>query len=702
MVELDIDDVLDGTTEEQSETETDEPVSDDESVADQLSDNVAEDLITYFRGNIVGHEEEALLMYYGIVSGWGYEDSHHINTIGQGPPGSGKSLTKNTIVEIIDGRDSYTKTDVTKNAIVDSLEWDLALVAPMDEVDKINTGVVEVLKSSNPEDGGYTKDRNVEDQDAYGGYSPVEVSADANPWVLLYAPSSKKGGINDELSDRALKLYFNNDKFTRRGIGRKEFGHDDIVVDSADHERDYIYDAHETKVTLRQHLRSLPVRPVYAEQGPNNESEIVSRTGNMPTYVPPWVWYAAEPIFNLDDDATNRVYGMIVNLMQSSAITNHHNRNRKMVETYTGPDSTETETREAVVVNAQDVANVLCCLKALLSTTHKLTPLKRNILDAVDETEPLTESDGTTISKVQEYLEQNDIPHPSRSTLTKEMQELADAYYLTRYESCAGPKGQADAFQKPTHGGELQTPRIGNLQTHADRDDIELATEDCVEIDPTAPFDGCTDPIRDQPFVETVHELDEEFAGGTTESHGDPIVDAMHGDATGDSGTDDSVSNPKGKDTQTTDPESDDQSQQVGLNGDTVQSDDDESLGPSTGILSPSEVDADPELCTPPEKAVLDRVRQTRGDVFAVHQSPLVCMGLVERNTDTETTDFSNTIADPDHELWSQSGMASDRVINQEDAISELSQAFDSLVNDGIVNKNESHGPPAMFLLESL
>jgi len=95
-------------------------------------------------------------------------------------------------------------------------------------------------------------------------------------------------------------------------------------------------------------------------------------------------------------------------------------------------------------------------------------------------------------------------------------------------------------------------------------------------------------------------------------------------------------------------------------------------------------------------------VRQTRGDVFAVHQSPLVCMGLVERNTDTETTDFANTIADPDHELWSQSGMASDRVINQEDAISELSQAFDSLVNDGIVNKNESHGPPAMFLLESL
>jgi hypothetical protein len=85
MVELDIDDVLDGTTEEQSETETDDdPVSDDESVADQLSDNVAEDLITYFRGNIVGHEEEALLMYYGIESGWGYEDSHHINTIGQG------------------------------------------------------------------------------------------------------------------------------------------------------------------------------------------------------------------------------------------------------------------------------------------------------------------------------------------------------------------------------------------------------------------------------------------------------------------------------------------------------------------------------------------------------------------------------------------------------------------------------------------
>jgi len=107
-------------------------------------------------------------------------------------------------------------------------------------------------------------------------------------------------------------------------------------------------------------------------------------------------------------------------------------------------------------------------------------------------------------------------------------------------------------------------------------------------------------------------------------------------------------------------------------------------------------------LCTPPEKAVLERVRQTRGEVFAVHQSPLVCMGLVEPNGDIETTDLTETVADPDHELWSHRAMADDRVVTSEDAVSELSQAFDSLVNDGIVNKNESHGPPAMFLLESL
>lgn len=230
----------------------------DEQEADgvELSKNVADDFVKYFRGNVVGHEAQGWLMYLGLATGWTADKSTHVNTIGIGPPGSGKSLTKNTVEKLIDGADTYTKTSASSNAILDSVEWDLALVAPMDEYDKIDKPIVEVLKSSNPVDDGFSKDRNVEDPDAKGGYSPEEVSAEANPWVLLYAPTSKKGGVDDELEDRALILYFSNSKHTRRGILRKEFGHDEIVTGEAEDE--YIYDTHQLAARLRQHVRELP------------------------------------------------------------------------------------------------------------------------------------------------------------------------------------------------------------------------------------------------------------------------------------------------------------------------------------------------------------------------------------------------------------------------------------------------------------
>ena len=84
-----------------------------------LSENVAEDVVRFARGNIVGPEEEFTLMYFGALSGWGYSADFHINTIGQGPPGSGKSLTKNTmkivsatVIKMIKNTpEAQTKTD---------------------------------------------------------------------------------------------------------------------------------------------------------------------------------------------------------------------------------------------------------------------------------------------------------------------------------------------------------------------------------------------------------------------------------------------------------------------------------------------------------------------------------------------------------------------------------------------------------------
>jgi len=418
----------------------------DEADGVELSDNVAEDFIQYFRGNVVGHEEEGLLMYLGLLSGWTHSKDCHTNTIGLGPPGSGKSLTKSTVENLFDDRDTYTKTDASSNAILDSVDWDLSLVAPLDELDKINQSIKEVLKSSNAVDDGYSKDRNVEDSDAKGGYAPVEVSADANPWVVLYAPTGRKDSVDDELADRALILYFSNSKNTRRGIMRKEFGHEDIEIGS-EADVEYIYDTHQLAAKLRQRIRELPVASQY-EEDEDGEDQLVSRTGDTPIWIPHWVVYACEPIFNKDEDYTNRVFGILVNLIQSSALMNHDRRAKRDIEVYVDEDSMETYTREAVVVGPQDVANVLSCLPTLLSTTHQLTPLKRHILDAVDSTTPITDGDGTTVQDVRGWLDDNDIPHPQEDTLRERMDELAQDYYLYKWENAAGGKGGGHLYEK--------------------------------------------------------------------------------------------------------------------------------------------------------------------------------------------------------------------------------------------------------------
>jgi len=649
----------------------------------ELSENVAEDYVEYHRGNAIGHEEEGWLMYLSELTGWVNDKNCHNNVIGQGPPGSGKSLTKNITSNILDDRDTYTKTDASSNAILDSVEWDLALAAPLDEYDKVDKAIVEVLKSSNPEDDGYTKDRNVEDSDAAGGYSPTEVSADANPWVLLYAPSSKKGGINDELEDRALILYFSNDKHTRRGIGRKEFGHDGIELAGDEYEFTYEYDTHALAARLRQRVRELPVENHYevVETDDGEEERLVSRTGDTHIFMPMWVWYAAEPIFNLDEDHTNRVYGLVSNLIQSSALLNHDRREKTEIEVYLDEDSTETETREAVVVDAQDVANVLSCYPTLLSTTHQLTPLKRHILDAVEATTPITDGDGTTVKDVRNWLAENNIPHPTEQTLRSKLDELAENYYLHKWENAAGGRGGGHLYEQRDEGA-LQTPRVHNLDDVAQRiDGLDLPVDECVDIDPSDPFDGCNDPIRDQPFKQTIEEFEVQFSSESTAATTE-AADYMGG-------------NPHDSSDDTTDSASDSSGGQASL-GDVS----------SDGVGSPSggeeddsvELEPDGEPSNPTQQYVYEHTETET--TFGPQDGVLNFLGVINPQTKWQAEDLSDTVCDPGHELWQdRPDMTDDRVISEPDARSELEDAYKELVQMDVIAEDESAGPPAMFQL---
>jgi len=641
----------------------------------ELSENVADDVVEYFRGNVVGHEEQGLLMYLGLLSGWVSDKNCHTNTLGIGPPGSGKSLTKSTIEKLLDDRDTYTKTDASSNAILDSVEWDLSLAAPLDELDKINQSIKEVLKSSNSVDDGYSKDRNVEDSDARGGYSPTEVSADANPWVVLYAPSGKKDSVDNELEDRALVLYFSNDKHTRRGIGRKEFGHDSIGAND-DTDTEYIYDTHALAARLREHVRGFSVQSHYEEDDEGGEY-LASRTGDMPVFMPEWVWYACEPIFNIDEDYTNRVYGIVENLIRCSALLNYENRATTEIEVYVDEDSTETETRQASVVAPQDVANILSCLPTLLSTTHQLTPLKRHILDAIDATAPITDGDGSTVKDVRNWLSENDIPHPTEQTLRGKLDDLAENYYLHKWENAGGQRGTANVYEKRDEGA-LQTPRVYDLGEVARRiDGLDLPVAECVDIDPSDPFDGCHDPIRDQSFKDTVNQFDVQFSSESTETTdaadymgGDPHSDDETGDSQNDSGS----------------------SGQASL-GDVS----------SDGVETPSEdtsVDLEPEgePSNPTQQYVYENVEEAV--TFGPQDGVCNFLGAINPQTKWQSEDLAGTVCDPEHELWQdRPDMTDDRVISEPDARSELEAAYKELQQMDVIAEDESAGPPAMFQL---
>jgi len=646
----------------------------DEQEADgvTLSDNVAADFVRYFRGNVVGHEEEGLLMYLSLITGWTADKNCHNNVIGKGAPGSGKSLTKNTVEDVFDAGDTYTKTSASGNAILDSVEWDVAIIAPMDEADKIDKPIVEVLKSSNPEDDGFAKDRNVEDPDARGGYSPTEVSATPNPWVLLYAPSSKKGGLDDELEDRALILYFSNDKSTRRSIGRKEFGHE--AISSEQYDDEYIYDTHALAAALREHVRQLPTQRHY-EETEDGDQYLAGRSGASHVYQPLWVWYAVEPIFNVDEDYTNRVYGIVNNLIRASALLNHHNRPTTTIETYVDEDSTETETNDAVVVQPQDVANVLSCLPTLLSTTHLLTPLKRHILDAVDATEPITDGDGTTVQDVRDWLNDNDIPHPSEGTLRKKMNELAENYYLQKWENAGGKRGNANVYEKRDEGA-LQIPNVRGLQERADRDGVTLATHDAVSIDPDDPFEGCTDPIRDQPFKESVTEFDAQFSGESVERD-TSASSFMGGDDT--------------SDTAATETDSGGQAALTDVGDDGVET--------ATAETNTTAVELDPDggPSDPTEQFVYEHTQSNDGELFAASADVTHYIGICDPEEHSAQTDMTDSAVDPSHTLWAdRPDHTDDRVISESDALRELSDAFDRLRKQSCVDLDTSQGPPAM------
>lgn len=605
----------------------------DEANSRSLSANVAEDIVEYLRGNIIGNEQQGLVAAFQSVSGLLYEMDNYSNVVFIGEKGGGKTKLQNELLEVIPNEYLYRNGNVTggsDNAFIDDPMWDYALLAPLDEYDKLQGNNREFLKSMYGEDGGFTKMRNVEDQSAKGGYSPDEITSTAVPFQILYAPTGQKTGLQIELDDRMIKVPVEFNSYISEAIGRTLFGHENIEVEGYDHE--YIYDTNDVASGLRTHLRGLLDERIATH---DDEGEQIGWRGSLHVHIPDWVWYACQPIFDPSTTDTNRVYGMLVSLIKGSAVWNHHENPRTDIYV-----EDRDQTVEHIVATPQDVANVLSCQEMLLGTTHGLDAMKRDILEAVEAQQGVGEGSGATLNQVHEWLNDNNKVVPSESKLRSILKEdLVEDYYIDVYEGVAGPNGQADAFERRRHS-KLATPRVRGLTELAADDGMDISCPWVDDVD--RPFKNARDPIHDRSFEDHVSVLDERF---TPDSQPRTAADAM-GDPTA----------------------TDDTTGQVTLDG----GDDGETTLPDDVIVH----------------AVYDRLADTLGEIGTpfnadddVQDEHL--LGVTESGVTPTEEDRTDTVFDPSHPLWSHDTLADSRVTTRQDAAREIADAVGTCLDVG-------------------
>lgn len=656
--------------------------------AGDLSDNVVEDIVHVGRGNVVGNEEPFVLSALQYGTAWFAKMNYFLNSCLKGPPAGGKTQTQSSAQELIPSVAIYGNgeiTDFSDNAALDDPDWDRSLIFIGDEYDKINSSIQEYFKSMAGEDGGFAKKRNVEDSDADGGYSPDVVSSSAIPYQFLYAPTGRKQGIGEELGTRMMKLPVDDTRNLRQGIFYSHFGYEnmDWVSDVAE----YIYDTHKEEAALRAHLRELPIIERYEDETevqttlkntPTEPSKnLIAREGAVRTVYPRWVPVSIQPIVDLDSTHTNRVGKMISAAIRSSATWNHHQREWTTV-------TEEGDEFDAIVIDAQDVANVLSCQQTLLATTHLLDQRKLDVLEAVRACNEIGEA---TLKNIRDWLSNNDRTVPSESKLRKMLKDdLAEEYYVSVNEG-AGPKN-ADLFSLHRESA-LNIPRTSNLQRYTPSDRMDLDGPHC-NIDLDDPYSGCTDPIRNQPFLDTVHDFEQSMSaaddlGSRSEGSGSKTVTTLEGAMGGDdvgesvsSTTANNDSDPKGS---------------AGEN--TTANLSDYSDGDDDGEGSSATEDSDDDivhLTNPITVEVYQRLLETNGDKTPYkldgHDHSIEdphFIGVVDTDVAIEDSDLTDTIYDPSHSLWNQDGMGEERGSTWEKVDGEIDSAIEQLRANDVV-----------------
>jgi hypothetical protein len=438
----------------------------------QLSDNVIDDLVDYSRSCIVRNEQQFVLTALGYISGF-FESPKHFNSgVLIGTAGSGKSHLQNKIEKIFPDEYMYEATSGSEKSIIYDDSWEDCYVASLDELQKPSAEIIEILKSLH---GGEDEEfRYQVTGDGRGADRDVdEIVRSAKPYWFLYAQMEP----DFEMWDRLIKVPVHESKQKNEGVLRTQWDHQ--FINFGDDDSEYMYDFEEGRKALKDHMRNIP-----------KESWV-----KIPAGEDEFGWDAVEHarhIFDIARSETNRVSGMVANLVRASALLNYKNREKMTVRMQDG-------VKEAYIAEPQDLANVLACREVLLATTHQLDRKRKAICVAIEQAGGTQKA--AEIHRIQDYLRKTDESFVKRSQIEAMLGDLQDNYLVEKLER-AGENGRHKYQFLGWHS-------LGKFEINDDFKDV---------------FSTSHDPFTGDEFIDTARNINDDLTPKASDFMGEDDV----------------------------------------------------------------------------------------------------------------------------------------------------------------------------------
>jgi len=617
--EVDESDDGNGSADSNGSVNEDGSADDDGSPDYSLSENKMVDLVKYSRSRIAKNEAQSILVSMGYLTGLMQDPAHYCSGVIVGTSSSGKSKLQQEIAKLFDisydDQHSYPDRDddaeygwlyeasmgSDKSIIYDDM-WDYALIANLDELNKPSEELIEILKGLHGDDEQFIYKVTGEGEGSDRGTDVIVRTA--KPYWFLYAQSN----ADFEMWNRLLKVPVHESKSKNQAVHRLQWDHSNVAF-SDDHS-EYIFEFMDGFKALKNHIKS--IRKHFKEGAyvkiPAGEEE--------------YGWDAAsiaEPIFDIHRSETNRSSAMIANQTRASALLNHTNREMKQIHV---PNK---GTKNAIIAEPQDLANILCCRDVLLATTHELDDKKMSICEAIDAAGGMQSR--ANIPDIIDFLRDSNAPVVKRPEIERHLQDLIDNYLVEKYEGAGNNGENLYEFDSWTNLGRIK-----------------------IDENFKRVFDGCIDPISGRPFEEVIREQNKALEPDTgqymtvasDEEIGVRSKQESGGQSTLDSGS-------------------------KGTKGITLEPHQEAVRASLEETLDGKKVDG----------------------LTNYNPSTYQMVGVVDmKDRSVDNPDIGGSVLDPDHTVWDQAQRPDDWVDDEDDALAEVDSIIGELHEAGVFQTN--------------